>query len=120
MSNNPPKLLARTVVAACPTGCLAGRKLFYIVTHLFKKGARKMKTEEIKFYLKNGNDYQGTPKTTHLELAKRLKRLGYKKYYGGVCEWDGMSTIVGIDDDNDVSLKQREKNGLIGAYESKL
>lgn len=79
-----------------------------------------MEAEKIKFYLKNGDDFRGETETTHLKLIKELKQRGYTKYYGGVCDYDGISTIVGIDENNKVDLKQREENGLIGAYESKI
>lgn len=75
---------------------------------------------KIKFYLDNGDDFQGVRLATHLGLIKELRELGYKKYYGGVDEYDGVSTIVGINSNNPGGLKQREKNGLIGAYEGKV
>ncbi len=79
-----------------------------------------MAKQVVKYYLDNGDDFQGVVDRPIRELFKELKKLGYKRYYSGFCEWDGITTLVGINDKNKVGLEEREKNGLASAYEGKL
>lgn len=76
-----------------------------------------MSKEDIIFYFNNGDDWQGTIFMSISEAEKRLIEKGYKKYYKGRSYRDSKLTIVGINNNNTVFLKQRRENGLLGAQE---
>jgi len=70
--------------------------------------------EQIIFYLKNGDIYMGDHYLRG-ECLDILRENGYKEYYCGVKRTNKQSVIVGIDENNTVTLEQRAQNGLLCA-----
>ena len=70
----------------------------------------------VKFYKKNGNVFCGS-KILILDAIGILEKEGYRKYYQGLDYSDNQVTIVGIDENNTVGLKNRRENGLLNAVE---
>lgn len=67
-------------------------------------------------YFENGNRYLGN-QFSHKQCKDMLKIAKYKKYYTGRKYSNWQAVYIGINKDNSVSLKEREKNGLISATE---
>ena len=74
----------------------------------------------IKYYKQNGDRFCGYVETDRI-AQDRLRQAGYNKcYVGRDSVYPNETVYVGINKSNTIGLKQREKNGLLGATELEL